>query len=234
MKKIISLVLCALLMVTAFVPMTAFATEFTSSPTSTGAPGVVQQEYNGKMHNALLIDGFDWDDDIIDGLDDSEIIVTPQEDMDEPRPEVDKNKFDNAIDDLKDMPLDEIDSSIKDDAVIKDVFDLTVTGEYDTILNDGHSLKITFEVGNVDGDIKAIYYGPNGWELIKNIKNNGDGTVTLLVPGEGPIAFIVEPSAAKSPATSNDSVVYLGASVVAVALAFACVCSIKTGKKVEE
>ncbi len=234
MKKIISLVLCALLVVTALVPMTALAAPFTSSPTAPGVPGIVQQEFNGNMHNALIIQGFDWGDDVLDGLDEDEIIITPSEDMDEPHPEVDKDKFEQAVKDLKDKQLNEIDSSIDKDAVVKDVFDVTVTGEHDTILNDGHSLQIVLKVGNVDGDIKAMYYGENGWELIKNVKNNGDGTVTLLVPGEGPIALIVEPSAEKSPATSNDSVVYLGASVVAVALAFACVLSIKTGKKVEE
>lgn len=234
MKKMISLVLSVLLVVCALVPMTAFAAPFTSSPTAPGVPGIVQQEYNGKMHNALIIEGFDWGNDVVDGLDEGEIIVTPSEDIDNAPPEVDKDRFEDAEDDLKNKPLDQIDSGFASNAVIKDLFDVTVTGKYGTILDSGHSLQVTFKVGNVDGEIKAMYYGANGWELIKNVKNNGDGTVTLLIPGEGPVAFVVEPSGAKSPATSDGSVVYLGVSMVAMALAFCCVAASKTGKKVEE
>lgn len=233
MKKVISLVLSVLLVMTALVPMTALAAPFTSSPSSSGGIQVEEQDYNGNKHNALIVEGFDWDT-VIGGVADGDLIITPSTDIESAPDEVDKERFEKAKNELVNGNLSDIDPSIAADAVIKDIFDVTVTGEYDKALEDGNSLKITFKVGNVDGTLKALVYGKNGWELVQNIKNNGDGTVTLLLSSEGPVAFIVEPSGVTSPATSDSSVVYLGISVVAVALAFACVAAMKNGKKVTE
>lgn len=86
------------------------------------------------------------------------------------------------------------DSSLNpDDMVIRDLFDMSfLCTEHPEMLNNGGTLKITFDLGVTAGDtVVAMVYVGGKWVQV-DLTNNGDGSVTCLFGQICPVAFAVK------------------------------------------
>lgn len=86
------------------------------------------------------------------------------------------------------------DSSVNpDDMVIRDLFDLSfLCTEHPEMLNNGGTLKITFDLGVTAGDtVVAMVYVDGKWVQV-DLTNNGDGTVSCFFNQVCPVAFAVK------------------------------------------
>ncbi len=86
------------------------------------------------------------------------------------------------------------DSSVNpDDMVIRDLFDLSfLCEEHPEMLNNGGTLKVTFDLGVSAGDtVVAMVYVNGQWTEVK-LTNNGDGTVTCYFTDVCPVVFSVK------------------------------------------
>jgi len=204
MKKIISLFTSIILTITLLSAFSASAT-FIPSPFP-GGVNVVHQESNGENYKALIVNGSSWNS-ILMGVPDGNIIVTSYQDIDKAPAEVDKVAFEKAKKELESASsLKDINSKLDSDAVLKDFFDITVTGIYKDEIAKGNNLKVTFKIGDLNGDFKVIVRGKDGWKVVENVRVNNDGTATVLFDEIGPVAFIVDPDG--SPETSDSTPVF--------------------------
>ena len=101
------------------------------------------------------------------------------------------------------------DSSVNpDDMVIRDLFDLSfLCEEHPEMLENGNTLKITFDLGVSAGDtVIAMVYVDGQWIPVELI-NNGDGTVTVVYEDHFcPNAFAVKQGVGTgAPQTGDDN-----------------------------
>ena len=86
------------------------------------------------------------------------------------------------------------DSSVNpDDMVIRDLFDLSfLCTDHPEMLNNGGTLKVTFDLGVSAGDtVVAMVYVGGQWVEVE-LSNNGDGTVTCFFSQICPVVFSVK------------------------------------------
>lgn len=118
-----------------------------------------------------------------------------------------------------------------DDFVIRDFFDIMfVCSDYEKLKEHGTTIDLTFNTGIAAGTyITAMVYIDGEWVLLKNVINNGDGTVTVTFDDVCPVAFLVpaESIVEETPSTGDNNfqtiitwsavaIVALGAMVAAV------------------
>ncbi len=103
-----------------------------------------------------------------------------------------------------------------DDLVVRDLFDVTAAN-----LTEGTALNVTFKLGVAAKDfVTAMVYNNGAWTAVKTV-NNGDGTVSCTLEKAGAVALLVPSttgSTAGSPDTGDNSNLTLWISVMAVAL----------------
>lgn len=214
MKKTLFILVSVVLMVALLGSITASAI-FIPSPIANGGINVVRQDFNGESYKALIMNGSSWDD-ALAGVPDGDIIITPYQDIDSAPDAVDKEFFKQAENELESASsLKDLNSGLSENAVLKDLFDITVTGTYADMIAQGNNLKISFKVGNINGKFKVMVRGANGWVLIDNVKMSDDGIVTMLLSEVGPVAFIVEPDGSDVNKTSDETPI-IGYVIVAV------------------
>ena len=157
-------------------------------------------------------------------------IVTPYSDIDDAHDDVDVDEFKEAHDELKDTdPLTKLVDGVKENSVVRDIFDVTVEDEYkDTVFDDG-SKELTLDVGLKDGEFQIIFRGDNGWKLFDDYKVNGDGSVTLTVDELGVFAFLVigANDEGKDPPQTSDPMLVIVAVMAVSAVATVVVASKK-------
>lgn len=142
-----------------------------------------------------------------------EVIVTPYDKIDEAHPDVDKEKFQDAYDELIGADdLSDLIEGVEGDEVNK-VVDVTVTGDSDDELKDGIQVTIDPET---DGDFEVVFKGEDGWYVIKDYVVNPDGTITITIYEEGVIAIIVPGDENANPPQTSD---YMLAIVAVMAVA---------------
>ena len=142
-----------------------------------------------------------------------EVIVTPYDKIDEAHPDVDKEKFQDAYDELIGADdLSDLIEGVEGDKVNK-VVDVTVTGDSDDELKDGIQVTIDPET---DGDFEVVFKGEDGWYVIKDYVVNPDGTITVTIYEEGVIAIIVPGDEDANPPQTSDCMLAIVA-VMAVA-----------------
>ncbi len=81
-----------------------------------------------------------------------------------------------------------------DNLVIREFFDVSVIGDDNTALLSQDNNKLVIKLKNgieKDAFITGIIYIDGEWKTIETV-NNGDGTVTCTLPGNGPVALLVE------------------------------------------
>lgn len=114
--------------------------------------------------------------------------------------------------------------SSSDNLVIRDLFDISLTNDADSdaLSVEGNRLVLTLKLGlEADEDVYAMQMNPTTkkWELVSGIINNEDGTVTLELNGEGPLAILVLGANFFAPATGDNSVsVYIWLAIAAASV----------------
>lgn len=111
------------------------------------------------------------------------------------------------------------DSVTADDFVVRDLFDVTVRGEYaDHLEADGHSVEIRFSI-NLDPSAFLMVlhnYQDEEWEVVSNdrITRHENGDVSVVFYSLSPVAFVVDsaevaidPNAPQSPQTGEETTV---------------------------
>lgn len=174
------------------------AAEFVPSITDKGSPDVVPE--GGNVGQIIDPEG-----NIVDYIPEGELIITPVSKAD------DSDISDDVKDLLKDLYEDLVNGDSKlpypsginsADMVIRDLFDVSVKGDYDL---DDNGLKITFDLGvNGKTEIFGFIYMNGEWIALQNLVNNGNGTVTVVLPGEGQVAFAVAADATTTPDPTGD------------------------------
>lgn len=177
-----------------------FAAEFVPSITDKNSPDIVPEEGNA---GAIV----DPNGDIIDYIPEGQLIITPVSQVDTSKdiPEEAREQLKELYEDLLsgDSVLPYPDGIDPEDMVIRDLFDVSIKGELD--LGD-NGLQVTFDL-DVDG--KTEVYGfafVNGeWMILDNMVNNGDGTMTVILPGVCQVAFAVEADTTTTPDATGDT-----------------------------
>ena len=155
-------------------------------------------------------------------------IVTPYSEIDDAHEDVDVDEFREAHDELKNTDsLSDLVDGVKDNSVVREIYDVTVEDELkDTVFDDG-SKEITLDIGIKDGNFQIIFRNNDGWSLFENYKDNGDGTVTLTVSELGVFAILVAGSDDNGPPQTSDPMFVIVAVMAVSALATVVVASKK-------
>lgn len=175
-----------------------FAAEFVPSITDKGSPDVIPE--GGNVGQIIDPEG-----NIVDHIPEGGLIITPvskADDADIPEDVKDllKDLYEDLVNGDSKLPYPSGINSA--DMVIRDLFDVSVKGDYD--LN-GSELKLIFDVGvNGKTEIFGFIFMDGQWIALQNLVNNGDGTVTVVLPGEGQVAFAVAADATTTPDPTGD------------------------------
>ncbi len=186
MKKIIASVLLSAVMLFALA-MPAFATvdgEFVDSVTGEQAPGITGPVTGttGSGEGVSFGEG--------------DLRITPVTDKDQ-LPEEDKNALEDVLEGLEDGTIDipeEVKEELGDDAVVKDLFDVTpVSDELKDHLDNGGDVTFTLDANvGPDEEVAVASWVDGEWVMAKNVVNNGDGTITVTMDKICPVAVFVE------------------------------------------
>lgn len=223
-KKLSSLLLAGILALSMSVP--ALAAEFTPSVESKAAPEVVAQTDSSGNECAAII--YDADGKELIGVPTGDLIVTPVSSTNETASAETKKALDDAYEQLKSVSsLAELSSDLEsiikevsadltlDDLVVRDLFDVTVTGTYAEYLSqDGSSISVRFKLSADAESLAAVLHNVEGttWETVSNdrITRNTDYTADVVFYSLSPVAFLfdagklsVDPNAPDSPQTGE-------------------------------
>lgn len=239
MKKVIALltvlVLCAALVVPAFA-----ANEFTPSVNNKPAPDVVPGTTpDGKTYIAELLDDVK---ETVDYVWEGDIVVTPisQVDTSEKIPEAARDTMKDVYVKLSSgemtIPYEQIYGSEMENKnmVIRDLFDVSFpsTSCHEYLEPDNTFMRVTFDLGvAANQTVYATLYKNGEWVSAEECKNNGDGTVTIVVEDFCPVAFSVEVESDKpvTPPQTGDQAgdnLYIWIIVAAVSLLAVVVLSV--------
>lgn len=202
MRNIVKVCIAMMMVLAMAVP--TFATDFVESINVKPSPDlVIMGEDDKGPYYGLIIDE---DGNVVDKVYGGDITVTPLGGIDESElPEDVKQLVIDLYEDLTDgtATLEDVEGLLEKlkealgeeaglgDLTIRDLFYVDITDpELLELLENGHKLKITFDLG-LDGDefFQVLSY-LDQWELAYNVQVNDDGTVTVILNQVGPIAFL--------------------------------------------
>ena len=211
-----------------------------------------------KEENTIAVVVHTESDNVAHELSHSELVVTSVAKVDESNkiPQEAKEDLEQAYKDLadKNKKLDDVipaevtkaiteevkkelgEEKTVNDLIVRDLFDVTLLDDeaHETLIDDEHHLLLTFNLGiKNDEYVTAIKFNPSTdkWETIRDVVNNGDGTVTCEFDHLCPIAFLVEDTA-DSAQTGDDSVsLYVWIAIAAVASGLIVVLFVFKNKK---
>lgn len=238
MKKLLSLVIAIVLMLT--VTVSATAADFVESITNKGAPELVVVDYvDGKpvVGHVVDADGNELSTELIECLN---ITSIAEAETDPDITDEAKETLLAAYEELKNSGANlsdicpDLDTVVKEkwdknktanDLVVKDLFDISdLCDDINTYLpQHGATLDLTFDLGIGAGIfVAAMVYVDGKWEPVVDAINNGDGTVTVSFDKLCPVAFLVPGSGANlsvvSPTTSDASNIVIWGFVMLMSL----------------
>lgn len=222
-KKLVILLLAVALVTAMAVP--ALAAGFTPSVEGKPAPEVVTQTgADGKEYAAFI---YDLDGNEVAGVPTGDLLVTPLSASEASSAEIQK-KLEDAYEQLKSVNSltelsDQLEPVIKDlspditveDLVVRDLFDVTVTGTYaEYLLKEGSWISVRFALSADAELLAAVLHNveEKTWETVSNdrISRNKDYTVDVVFHSLSPVAFLfdagqlnVDPNAPSSPQTGE-------------------------------
>lgn len=131
-----------------------------------------------------------------------ELLITPVSKVDsaEKLPEENKELLKKVYAGLRDgsikIPYDKVVPGVDPaEMVIRDLFDVTLIGNEEhkaQLAQPDIFLRLTLDLGVKAGtEVTVMVYKDGKWESAQNIVNNGDGTVTMELPDEGPVVICV-------------------------------------------
>lgn len=223
MKKVLSLVIIAIMCLTAVFPAFA-AEEFVPSINNKPTPDI-----EGKVV-------IKKDNEIIEEIDLGGLclVVTPVSEAKTSTliPDAAEEELLYVYEQLSSgamvLPYEKVDASIDPSKmVIRDLFDASWLCEEhpEIVAPAGVVVELTFDLGvAASTDVIVMTYKNNEWNPIASVTNNGDGTVTCVFEDFCPIAFAVPTSEYREPVETGDtspSVMVWVAVMAAAAIAIA-------------
>jgi len=233
MKKLFSVLFAVLMLATCVLSVSAAENDFVPSIELKPGPGIVPgttEDGTPSYGEIVMPDG------TVIPLPEGTIVITPIAKADSAAEEIEKalneaydklvgsESLEDLIDNLKEV-LGDIDS---DDLVITDLFHIDVTGEYENYIDEGGKLHITLSA--TEDLIAALIEKDGTWKALfgDSFIDNGDGTYTLVIDGDGIYAFAkdvtsvdVDPDnpGQDSPTTGDNTYVYVIGAVAFVMMA---------------
>ncbi len=134
------------------------------------------------------------------------IIITHYDDIDNADHRVDTEKFQDAYDELKGAKdLSDLNDDIKDGATVRDLYDVTLVDEAKEEFEKNGKFTVTLDTDLQNDDYQVIIRGENGWKIVKDVKRNADGSLTLTLDTTGAVAVLAVPavSGPNAPQTSD-------------------------------
>lgn len=223
----------------ALLAVPASAVSFTPSVEGKEAPSVTTvTDASGSRVAALIHDA---DGNEVAGVTEGNLIVTPVSGADQAEENISEaltKAYEQiqAAEDLTELVPD-LEKRLQGtgvsvaDLVVRDVFDVTVTGDYaDYLAEDGNTITVRFNLG-LDPDALLLVlhnYSGSDWEAIadERVVRNADGSVDVTFDSLSPVAFVVDkasvtadPNAPTSPQTSDNSIPFAGIAAALLVLA---------------
>lgn len=190
MKRILSLIVAMALCVSLLASF-AFAEDFVPSIGDKDHPEIVPDE--GNVIGQIV----DPDGKPISDVESGCLVVTPVSEANTST-EIPEDARDTLLDVYEQLSNGSMelpyDSSVNpDDMVIRDLFDLSfLCEEHPEMLENGNTLKLTFDMGVSAGDTVVAMVYVNGQWIPVELINNGDGTVTCFFSQVCPVVFAVK------------------------------------------
>ncbi len=244
MKKLFSVLLAVLMLATCVLAVSADENDFVPSIELKPGPGIVPgttEDGTPSYGEIVMPDG------TVIPLPEGSIVITPIAKADSAADEIEnalKEAYDKLVgaDSLEDLieNLEEILGDIDaEDLVITDLFHVDVTGEYENYVDEGGKIHITLSA--TDDLIAALIEKDGAFKTLfgDNFIDNGDGTYTLIIDGDGIFAFLknaasvdVDPDNPDqdSPTTGDTTYVYVIGAVVFAMMAGALLVASKKQK----
>lgn len=236
MKKIISILLTFVFALSlAFVCVAADATP---SVTAKSAPELVSVDSSNPDIIAKIVNGSDTT-----GVTVGKLVVTSHADRNDASETI-KANLEKAYNDLIDGKLDSVIKKAakklnKDytekNLIATDVFDIDLSSDYkETLAKDGAYISVRFKTSKVPAVVLHLDTNTNEWLDVgaENIKDNGDGTVTVNFSSLCPVIFLsVNEDAPIEPASSNTWLIVLLCVIAAIVIVVIIVCVVGSKKK---
>lgn len=230
MKRVISIAIAVMMMLSLATAVFAAEGTFTPSVTDKGAPEFVA-DANSKIGEIIDASGNVIADITLECLAATSVAeaATSTEIS-----EAAKNTLIAVYNGLNDgsmkLPAEKLAADLQsNEVVVRDLFDLSCVCEHAELLNaEGNSLRVTFEVkGLGEKPIYAMTYKNGEWNPIANIVNNGDGTVTCTFDHLCPVAFILTNSNSNTGDMSYGNMIFWSVAMVVSMAALAAVVIIR-------
>lgn len=192
MKKLISLLVVAVLLCSVVLPVAADefvpSISYKDSPEVVGDPEITDKDNNEVTGAQVIITPV------------SEALETPEQERTEGEALL-VELFDKLSNGDMKMPVPDGEGG-EEYYVVRDLFDIGI--DYGTQQPpEAVRVEITFDLGVKAGEEVAVMFFDETWVAIENVNNNGDGTITVVFEKLGPVAFCVEDTSQSAP-TSDD------------------------------
>lgn len=223
MKRVISLVIAAVLCLSLAVPV--FADEFVPSITAKPAPQIIpvlDDEGNEAIGEILDADG-----NVIGYLYEECLIITPvseaasSAEIPDAAEELLLSVYEQLSNGSMDLPYDKFNANLDPSTmVIKDLFDVSWRcGEGNPeMMASGHpnhpeevapvgiTIRIIFDLDvSKNANVYCMSYKNGSWNPVVSCKNNGNGTVTAVFEDFCPVSFSVGSTYVTPPASTGDN-----------------------------
>ncbi len=211
MKNVMCLLLCLLLCLSLAGPAFAAADDFVPSIGYKDGPEIEDAEQDDEDVGSCLI-------------------VTSLKEAREKTTDITQDERDELLD-VYDKLLDgSMKLPLEDDYVIRELVDVSYKktqcrdkdhGHKEWLAEENTTVTVTFDLGvDKDAKVEVLTYIDGKWAPIKQVINNGDGTVTCVFDDICPVAFCLSPEAQKdtaAPPRTGDQI-GLWVAVMAVSL----------------
>ncbi len=192
MKKLISLLVVAVLLCSVVLPVAADefvpSISYKDSPEVVGDPEITDKDNNEVTGAQVIITPV------------SEALETPEQERTEGEALL-VELFDKLSNGDMKMTVSDGEGG-EDNYVVRDLFDIDI--DYGTQQPpEAVRVEITFDLGVKAGEEVAVMFFDETWVAIENVNNNGDGTITVVFEKLGPVAFCIEDTSQSAP-TSDD------------------------------
>lgn len=220
MKKFASLLMAALLMVAMALPASA-AVNFVDSVEQKPAPSVeTVTDASGNEVSAIIQDASGNE---VHGVTADQMSITPVSDLASAPAEI-REQLEAAYEQIQNAAsvanlVPDVDvasllsaigsSSSVEDLVVRDVFDVSVSGEAAEFLaQEGNAITIRFQLNIAPSSTLLVLHNYEGsnWEVIDNDKVviNNDGSVDVTFDSLSPVAFVVDQTETDTSASTDD------------------------------
>ena len=190
--------LCALLLGLTFVfPVLAATDTFVPSISYKNGPDIKDAEMNGEKVTGC-------------------VVVSSIKDAKEKATDITQEDRDLLLDVYARLADGSMKLPLSGDYVIRELVDVSFEhsdcvipnhGHKEALEEDGTTITIRFDLGvHKSTDVSVLAYVDGKWVAAESVKNNGDGTVTVVLEDICPVAFCIDADAEDPPVKTGDEV----------------------------